>query len=310
MQKNNDKILIAFDGSRKAFKTIEYLCRFKPFHDKKIVLLNIISSVPDCYYDIKKDPSSNRALSQVRAWEYGHRAEMEGFMDEARMMLITSGYKSKNITISIKKKKNGVARDILAEAQNQCHALVLRRRGWAASLLPIPLGSISTKLVAQATATPVILAGLKENTNSVLIAIDGSDGSQRAIQFLASTIGKFDYNIVLLSVVRDCGTESESKETGKDVDFTKLAFEEFELSLKKATGILKNAGVDPAKITTKIVQEAKSRALAIIEAAKQEDCDTIIFGRKGKTDVASYGIGRVPWKVIHGYREITVWIVP
>ncbi|MCK5310594.1 MAG: universal stress protein, partial [Desulfobacteraceae bacterium] len=71
MQKNNNKILVAFDGSRKAFKTIKYLCSFKPFLNKQIVLYNVISSVPECYYDIKKAPFSKSAITQVKAWELG-----------------------------------------------------------------------------------------------------------------------------------------------------------------------------------------------------------------------------------------------
>ncbi len=50
--------------------------------------------------------------------------------------------------------------------------------------------------------------------------------------------------------------------------------------------------------------------MAIVEAAKEENCDTIVFGRKGKSEVSNFDIGRVPWKVIHGAKKMTVWMVP
>ena len=60
----------------------------------------------------------------------------------------------------------------------------------------------------------------------------------------------------------------------------------------------------------KIIQGAKSRANEIVKPAKEEKCDTVVFGRKGKSDVNSFDIGRVPWKVIHGVKGMTVWMVP
>lgn len=310
MHRNNNKILVAFDGSKKAFKTIEYLCSFKPFLRKEIVLYNVINTVPECYYDIKKDPFSHGAITQVRAWEFGQRAKMENSMAEARMMLITSGFKSEAITIAIKEKQKGIARDILAEAQKGYYALLIRRRGWAASILPIPLGSISTKLIQKGTNIPILLAGLKPITHSILIAVDGSEGSKRAVDFFAKTIKNSDCRIVLLSVMRDCEMYDEKMDEDKSTNFTKIAFEEYKIAINETMHSLEDAGIKKEKITTKIIKRVKSRASGIIKTAKEEDCDTIIFGRKGKTEVASFGIGRVPLKVIYGDKKITVWIIP
>jgi hypothetical protein len=41
-----------------------------------------------------------------------------------------------------------------------------------------------------------------------------------------------------------------------------------------------------------------------------EKCDTLVFGRKGKSNVDNFDIGTIPWKAIQGAREMTVWIVP
>jgi hypothetical protein len=49
---------------------------------------------------------------------------------------------------------------------------------------------------------------------------------------------------------------------------------------------------------------------SIVEVAMEENCDTIVFGRKGKSEASSFNIGRVPWKVIHGAKEMTVGMVP
>ncbi len=47
-----------------------------------------------------------------------------------------------------------------------------------------------------------------------------------------------------------------------------------------AAQILENAGIPKQKINTRIIQGAKSRAGAIVTAAKQENCDTIVSAEK------------------------------
>jgi nucleotide-binding universal stress UspA family protein len=113
----------------------------------------------------------------------------------------------------------------------------------------------------------------------------------------------------LCSVLRDYGIYGDGR-TGKPENYIAAAAGKMDLAVKEAREIFENAGIPQQNIETKIIQGAKSRAGAIVTAAKQANCDTIIFGRKGKSNVSSFDIGRVPWKVIHGAREMTVWMVP
>ncbi len=310
MSEKKNKLLVALDGSQKAFKTIKYLCSFKPFLKKELVLINIITKVPECYYDLKKDPFSYNASSRVHAWELGYRAEMEDFMGKAKTMLIAAGFKSEAISSIIAERNKGIARDIMDEARKGYDALLIRRRGNAKLLLPLALGSVSTKLVEKAISIPLMLAGTQKVNHSLLLAVDGSEGAKRAIEFVAEITKNSDCRIVLCSVFRDFDEYDEKKDEKKSIDFITAAFEEIETAVQDAIQILENAGIQRKNIVSKIIQGAKSRAGAIFEAAKEEKCDTIVFGRKGKSDVTDFDIGRVPWKVIHGAKEITVWVVP
>lgn len=308
--KNKNKILVALDGSEKAFRTINYICSFKPFLKKKLVLHNIITKVPECYYDMQKDDFSFKVTSQVRAWEAGYKAKMEEFMEKARIMLISSGFKSEAIKIMITKRKKGIARDIMDEAQKGYYALLIRRRGGAQQFLPLVMGSVSTKLVEKTTYLPVMLAGIQKVNHSILMAIDGSEGAQRAVEFVAKTVGNSECRVVLCSVLRDYTVYEERNMPKKSIDFIRAAYEEIEIAVRDASKILENAGIQKENIVIKIVQESKSRAETLVKKAKEENCDTIVFGRKGKSNVSSFDIGRVPWKVIHGAKEMTVWMIP
>lgn len=310
MSENENKILVALDGSQRAFKTIQYLCSFKPFLKKELVLHNIITRVPECYYDLEKDPLSYDKSSRVKTWELGYRAEMEDFMEKATSMLIAAGFKPEAITCIIAQRNKGIARDIMDEAQKGYDALLIRRRGGAKILLPLALGSVSTKLVEKTICLPVILAGIQKINHSLLIAVDGSQGSKKAVEFVAQIVEHSDCRIVLCSVLRDFDMYDEKKKQKKSIACITTAFEKIETAVRDAGQILENAGIQRKNIVNKIIQGAESRADAIVEAAGQENCDTIVFGRRGKSDVTSFDIGSVPWKVIHGAKEMTVWMVP
>ena len=310
MPENKNKILVALDGSERSFKTIEYLCSFEPFLNKELVLYNVINAVPEHYYDLQKEDFSGRTISEARAWELFHGNKIKNFMEKSKKALIASGFKSNAITIAIENRKKGTARDIIAKAQKGYYALVIRRRGAIASLLPISMGSIATKLVEKVATTPVLLAGTQNVNHAIFIAVDGSDGSKRAVEFLIKTIGDSNCKIVLCSVLRDYEIYDE-KEIKKEIrDCVGATFKEIEKVIEEIKKFLESKGIKREKIVTKIIQGAKSRAGAIVEAAKEENCDTIIFGRKGKTDVANFDIGRVPWKVINSAKKMTVWVVP
>jgi len=303
---SENKILVALDGSQRAFGTIKYLCSFKPFLKKELVLHNIITKVPDCYYDLKKEPSSYNANFRMRAWEIGYRTKMETFMETSKRELITAGFKPEAIRIIIAERKAGIARDIMDEAQKGYDALLIRRRGSAQQFLSFVMGSVSTKLVEKTTGLPVILAGTQKVNHSLFLAIDGSDGAKRAVEFVAKIIENSDCRVVICSVLRNFDLYDKKK----SVDFIRNGFEKIETIVRDTGKIVEHAGIQRKNIMFKIIQGAKSRSRAIVEAAKEEKCDTIILGRKGKSDVSSFNMGRVPWKVIHGAKEMTVWMVP
>ena len=70
-----------------------------------------------------------------------------------------------------------------------------------------------------------------------------------------------------------------------------------------------SSGFNPKSITTKIINGKSSRGKTIADEARQYDFGTIDMGRKGRSRVRDFLIGRVTNKVIHIARDRTVWIV-
>jgi nucleotide-binding universal stress UspA family protein len=91
------------------------------------------------------------------------------------------------------------------------------------------------------------------------------------------------------------------------------AFEHTESSIaatmEKAVGILSETGVAPDAVDCEIVRDAPSRSAVIVQTAVEGKYGTVVLGRKGRSSVREFAIGRVSSQVLQIGEELGVWIV-
>jgi nucleotide-binding universal stress UspA family protein len=177
------------------------------------------------------------------------------------------------------------------------------------------VGSVSTKIIGALSDIPIcIVAGTPVGKNAI-VALDGSPGSMRALDFACSQMDGFKGKVVLFHALRHIGYPEPAtgriatlKEVEKSIwdDAKKM----LEPTLTAAKERLLKAGRAKDKIVTKIVTGVSSRAGALIEEAQKSGCSSIIVGRTGISQVEDFNIGRVANKVVHGAQDQAVWIVP
>jgi nucleotide-binding universal stress UspA family protein len=303
------KVLLAFDGSEHAFHAINYVSKLTPFHKMKIVLFNVFSSIPEAYLDLDKDPQFSRSGREVRAWEMQQRKEIQKAMENAMQKLLHSGFSPNRVSIKIHKRKEGIARDIIKEAQNGYNAVIIGRRG-TGTYKEIIVGSVAKKIVEKVAFLPVLMIGEIPPDNKFLVAIDNSENAMRAIDYVAQILGGFDVNINLFHAIRgDLSSHSGfahlffPKESLEDAEAGAIAI------FDKAKYRLEEAGCTSDQINTKLVSGVPSRAEAIVKEAREGDYGTIVLGRRGLSKVQEFLLGRVSNKVIHIIRRRAVWIV-
>ncbi|MFH1984259.1 MAG: universal stress protein [Pseudomonadota bacterium] len=301
------KLLVLLDGSERSLETVRYLVTTEEFHKASIVLFHVFNAVPECYWDLAKEPKSIKVVPSMLAWQSQQKKEMQAYMETARDILLEGGFAAKSIRIHIHNRKNGIARDILAEARKAYDAVVMRRRGF--TLLPeIIMGSVATKIIQRLNYRPIIIAGLRPPGSRALLAFDGSPGAFRAVEFTGRVIKNNATQLRLLHVLRgdalpSMGGMFAPKEC---IDDTKARMEKF---FQKAIHRLTAIGVAENRITCRIEEGARSRAAAIAAEAAQGDYGTIIVGRRGQSRVRSFFMGRVGDKLIHLARERTIWVI-
>jgi nucleotide-binding universal stress UspA family protein len=302
------KILVLLDGSERSKETLTYVADVKAFKDKTLVLYHVYSEIPEYYWDLDMDPQRPPLLVPgLENWLREKLAAITTFMEEGKSRLLKAGFADDRVTIAIHKKETGIARDILKEAALGYEAVVMRRRGMGKAT-GVVLGSVSAKLLSKLSDVPILMTGKRPQNDRVLIAVDGSESSDRAVDFVARQLGPYGYTAQLLHVIRGSAVNPVNPEF-----IPAEALELIRQGIGDQLNGMKNrliaAGFAAAKVSGKIIEDVESRSEAIVREAAHGAFGTIVLGRKGVSKLQEFFIGSVSEKVIHSGRDFTVWII-
>lgn len=152
------KILLALDNSKNSLKAVKYVGNAL----NKGAVITLLSILPDatagCELDSRSlTPIFKKNMKTFCTIEEAKKISVQGFMDEAKKLLVKAGFPSKNVTIRVRKKKAGIARDILKESERgKYDTIVIGRRGLT-GIKQFVFGSVSNKVVKYAQNASVIV---------------------------------------------------------------------------------------------------------------------------------------------------------
>jgi nucleotide-binding universal stress UspA family protein len=291
------KMLLAVDGSENSLEIVRYVAKITPFREKKMVLFNVHSKIPEAYWDLEKNSSAAWRMSEARAWDKERQKAIEEYMRKAEKILWRAGFPKESVTVKIQDRKRGFARDIAREAERDYDGVFVGRKGMS-NVKDFVLGSIATKLIGKISFAPILVVGKKPQAGSVLLALDGSENAMRAVEYVGRMLGGTDFEASFIHVIRNDHPEYVTERKKK----INKVFDE-------AKGVLSGSGFDPNRITTKIITGARSRAAAIVQEARDGGYGTIVVGRRGLSRVRDFLMGRVSNKLISLAKNQAVWVV-
>jgi len=153
------RFLMALDRSSNSLKAVRFIAEsVNPA--AQVTLLSIVAN-PAAACELQ-EPSEVHPLLKENIKDFclieeAQRAAMEGFLDEAKKILVTCGFSPDNITVCIRKQQTDVASDILTEArEGGYNAVVVGRRGISA-VKHFIFGSVSSKVISHAEKLSVIV---------------------------------------------------------------------------------------------------------------------------------------------------------
>ena len=141
----------------------------------------------------------------------------------------------------------------------------------------------------------MILEG-KEIFKKMMVALDGSEHADHALDFALDLAEKHSANVVLISVYHLstlCYTALEVEVIQNCLEAQKVQHENvLSEALKKVKKLKPNL-----KVSTKLLKGRP--ADRIIETAKEENFDIIVMGSRGLTGVKRFLLGGVTDRVVH-----------
>ena len=316
----NEKLLVLADGSERTLMTADHLKEYMP--DKmirRIVLFHVASDLPEELRELEECPDCSGLLERAKRQANEAQTAIIQALEQSKQLLMAGGVPESSIEIKVQRAKNGVAQDIIEEARKGYSAVVMRRRGLG-TLQNVILGSVAFKLLQSLTFIPIILLGRAKGVKRILLAVDASANSLRAVDFVIDSLaGHADYEICVYHAVIGLGAISfdpvadaarpprpDEEDNDDCLDAYKRKVGRLLLGVRDR---LVAGGLDPRHVSVKVTCGSTNRAETIVKEAQNGGFGTIIMGRRGLSRVESFFMGRVSHAVVHEGKQLTVWVV-
>ena len=144
----------------------------------------------------------------------------------------------------------------------------------------------------------------------LLIAVDQSENSKRAVLYVADFLGGLPgFRVTLLSIIPE--PEEDFFNTDEErVAWTRKQTDETNIMLDGYRQILIKEGFEPEKVRVRAcINEAKSLSEAILDTRCEPPCCTVVVGRHHKSKTEEFLQGSTSSRLIREARNCAVWVV-
>jgi nucleotide-binding universal stress UspA family protein len=306
------RILLSVDDSVHSRNAVRYAVEMTESIRELHFTLFHIQPRPSGYL-VDEARTSFRAKNALEKFRRKHDAAAKACMEQFRTEMEAMGIDPERIECETRPPKLGKARDILDYAQErQFDAIVMGRRG-VGRVTEMIMGSIAKKVVEYSQVIPVWIVDGKVESRRILLAVDGSESSWRAVDHVSFMLMNSPHVYVTLFHVttwRGESCEISPSEAEEDDPETlvaqgdKLCFESFITDARKK---FIDAGLSPNQIDVRQVKKTISAARSIVSEAEAGHYGTVVVGRKGM-DRAFY-TGSVSNFVLDRSADRAVWLV-
>jgi nucleotide-binding universal stress UspA family protein len=313
------KLLIAVDGSHAAELAVDYvgLMEGAMIRELRVTLFHVMSPLsPDLARRAEADPLAFRQVAELRERNLGQAHQA---LESAQRILLRHGLGEDQVELKAHPRVADTARDILFEAEQGLYdAVVLGRRGLSKTQ-ELFLGSVTNQVVQHADRLPVWVVGGRIASLKVLCAVDGSEGSLKAVDHLAFMLGgNPECRVTLLHV-------GAALATFCPVDFSRRAGEPAPQAPEdaqvnegdedvcmdgfyaRALAVLKEGGLEEDQVEVWQRPGRLGVAGAIMDEIRAGDFGTVVLGRRGQN--RSFFLGHVSDRVLGKGGEVAVWVV-
>lgn len=308
------KLLIAMDGSPHSFNAVRYVARTCNPASLKVNLMHVMPTASETFLYLEKDAFFKEKMeAKYTQWKRNTKEGAQRFLDKARDLLVKARVVENDVGVILQEKEVSITRDILAECARGYDAVVVGRRDFR-KLEDLFLGSVSNKIVERTKDTPVWVVRGDIRSKKILLAVDASDNSRKAVDYAGSFAAHTEAEVTLYHVVRGLEIGFVDSHAVSDEEMQEHFLEERESEIPRMfrsyKEIFEQAGVASARISNKVTSQCASRAGEILREAKEGGYGTIVVGRRGLSIVREFLMGGGTSKILNRADGVAVWIVP
>ncbi len=306
-------LLIAIDDSRHSRLAAEYTGRL--FASDQRVHFNLINIQPPLsdflVEEARRKASARRKLDQLFKENTAHSQRILADVAEA---LKQSGVAPERIAVNSLPHDQGTAKDILdCATRDRVDAIVLGRRGmsgWQDMLF----GSVSNNIIQQSRVLPVWMIDGRPASGHILVPVDGSSHSLRAVDHLAFMLAdRSDVHLVFFHVQpklrQFCAIDFDEATAAPLEDLVatgdRLCIDNF---YGQARHRLAEAGIGDSQFDIQTSTGLGSVGSRIVKELGTGRYQTVIMGRSGGS--RNFFMGSVAQHVINKASDCAVWVVP
>jgi len=307
------KLLIAIDSSIHSQHALDYAIQLNCcVKEIDFVLFNIQPFISQ--YLIEEVSKRQKSKDELEKVYEGNHIASKKLLENCKARMVRKGVESSCIEIKTQPRLNGIAKDILEAAEMGSYdAIIVGRRG-IGGLQELFVGSVTSNLLASTYYIPIWVVDGQVESEKVLIAVDGSPTSLRAVDHLSFIFSenrkvRLEFLNIKTRLGDICEIDTKTQEIA-ELDKAILISNKKCISDFSATarGILNKAGIEQNQIVFRSEKKKFFTGKAIIEVQKKEKFGTVIIGKIGAG--RNQHLGSVASHIVQKLSDCAVWVVP
>ncbi len=305
------KILLAVDDSSHSKNAVHYVVNMaSAVNNLKFTLLHVQPSVSD--YLLEEAEKNLKAKAELKSLIRKNTEASQKILEKHKERMVKTGVGPERIEVMTQPKVLGVAKDVIDRAQQGLYdAVVVGRRGLS-GIQKAFMGSLTADLVEHCRIVPVWVVDGEVTSPKVMLAIDGSESSLKAVDHLSFMVGgNPDVKITLYHVTprvgEYCVVDFNAKTNHVDEIIAhgdKRCIDDFYAVAEKK---MKQAGLQEGQLNIKVAKRTLNVGKAIVNEAKKGGYGTVVVGRRGTGQ--SFFTGSVSRFVIDKTTGMALWLV-